>query len=199
MNKQLERCLASINASLSKHKLILGVDDRGKLSCHKVNLCFIYFDPSECVAKLEAVLAEEQQQQQQQQQQQNGGAAFDREAYLRDVEGFEDVEVVVAGAGGAHATNAVKLNRKKVCSAYCNAMMRKQGNAEIILMLPFPKMLGARGEAVPALHPALVQGLPAAAAGLAGGGPVRQDGVRGEHEPEAPQVGSLPVPGTYLQ
>ncbi len=49
LNKQLERCLSSINAGLLKHKIILGVDDRGKLSCHKVNLCFIYFDPQECI------------------------------------------------------------------------------------------------------------------------------------------------------
>ena len=49
MNKQLESCLSSINATLSKHKIILGLDDRGKLSCHKVNLCFIYFDNKECV------------------------------------------------------------------------------------------------------------------------------------------------------
>ena len=41
--------MSSINATLSKHKIILGLDDRGKLSCHKVNLCFIYFDNKECV------------------------------------------------------------------------------------------------------------------------------------------------------
>ena len=46
LNKQLEKCMASINASLMKHKIILGLDDRGRLSCHKVNLCFIYFDPT---------------------------------------------------------------------------------------------------------------------------------------------------------
>ena len=33
---------------------------------------------------------------------------FDREAYLREVENFEDVEVVVAGR------NSVKLDRKEV-------------------------------------------------------------------------------------
>ena len=48
LNKQLEKCMASINASLMKHKIILGLDDRGRLSCHKVNLCFIYFDPADC-------------------------------------------------------------------------------------------------------------------------------------------------------
>ena len=41
--------MASVNSSLIKHNLILGVDDRGKLSCHKVNLCFIYFDATECI------------------------------------------------------------------------------------------------------------------------------------------------------
>lgn len=49
LNKQLEKCMASINAGLIKHKILLGVDDRGKLSCHKVNLCFIYFDPKDCI------------------------------------------------------------------------------------------------------------------------------------------------------
>lgn len=36
--KGLEQCLASVNKLLTKHKLILALDDRGKLSCHKVNL-----------------------------------------------------------------------------------------------------------------------------------------------------------------
>ena len=36
------------------------------------------------------------------------GEIFDREAYLRDVEQFEDVEVVVAGR------NSVKIDRKAV-------------------------------------------------------------------------------------
>ena len=39
----MEKCMAVVNNSLIKHKLLLGVDDRGKISCHKVNLCFIYF------------------------------------------------------------------------------------------------------------------------------------------------------------
>ena len=38
----------------------------------------------------------------------NGSAGFDREAYLRDVEGFEDVEVVVSGRAG------VKVDKKGV-------------------------------------------------------------------------------------
>merc|ERR1719384_2553588 len=74
LNKQMEKCLAKVNSSLMKHKLLLGVDDRGKISCHKVNLCFIYFDPSECIKRLETVLAEKPEET----QQQNGapGASF---------------------------------------------------------------------------------------------------------------------------
>ncbi|XP_055295963.1 uncharacterized protein LOC129565286 isoform X2 [Sitodiplosis mosellana] len=45
----LERCLASVNKQLIKHKIILALDDRGRISCHKVNLCFMYYDPEQCV------------------------------------------------------------------------------------------------------------------------------------------------------
>lgn len=45
----LERCVAKANQLLMRHNIILGVDDRGKLSCQKTHLCFIYFDTSDCV------------------------------------------------------------------------------------------------------------------------------------------------------
>merc|ERR1712130_562102 len=48
----LERCLAMVNSSLVKHNLLIALDDRGKISCHKVNLCFLYFNPKDCVAQL---------------------------------------------------------------------------------------------------------------------------------------------------
>lgn len=48
----LERCMARVNKQLIRHKIILALDDRGHISCHKVNLCFMYFEPSQCVAYL---------------------------------------------------------------------------------------------------------------------------------------------------
>lgn len=48
----LERCLASVNKQLIRHKIILALDDRGRISCHKVNLCFLYYDPEQCVSYL---------------------------------------------------------------------------------------------------------------------------------------------------
>ena len=41
--------MATVNANLLKHNLMMAIDDRGKISCHKVNLCFIYLQPSECI------------------------------------------------------------------------------------------------------------------------------------------------------
>ena len=95
--------MASVNAGLIKHNLILALDDRGKVSCHKVNLCFIYMNNTQCIvsikisycciyhlclkARLEKILNEKPDEQA------VNGAVFDREAYLRNVEEFEDVEV----------------------------------------------------------------------------------------------------------
>jgi hypothetical protein len=49
MNHGLEKAVAKANQTLTRHRIILGVDDRGKLSCHKTHLCFIYFDTTDCV------------------------------------------------------------------------------------------------------------------------------------------------------
>ena len=36
---------------LFKYNILLGVDDRGHISCHKINLCFVYFDVSYCIVR----------------------------------------------------------------------------------------------------------------------------------------------------
>ncbi|XP_075212333.1 uncharacterized protein LOC142319207 isoform X2 [Lycorma delicatula] len=60
LNHNLERCMANVNKRLLPHKIILGLDDRGKMSCHKVNLCFIFFDTAECIKKLQEVIEREE-------------------------------------------------------------------------------------------------------------------------------------------
>ncbi|XP_047515600.1 transmembrane protein 268 isoform X2 [Pieris napi] len=60
LSKGLERCLASVNKLLIKHKLILALDDRGKLSCHKVHLCFLYFDSEPCISHIQQFIASEE-------------------------------------------------------------------------------------------------------------------------------------------
>ncbi|XP_073988006.1 uncharacterized protein isoform X2 [Rhodnius prolixus] len=60
LNHNLEKCMANVNKHLIRHKIILGLDDRGKISCHKVNLCFIYFDTTDCVKKLQEVIEREE-------------------------------------------------------------------------------------------------------------------------------------------
>lgn len=60
LSKGLEQCLASVNKLLNKHKLILALDDRGRISCHKVNLCFIYFDSGPCVTHIQQFIESEE-------------------------------------------------------------------------------------------------------------------------------------------
>lgn len=57
----LERCLASVNKQLLRHKIILALDDRGRISCHKVNLCFMYYDPEQCVNYLNEFIERSEQ------------------------------------------------------------------------------------------------------------------------------------------
>lgn len=61
LSRGLERCMASVNKQLLRHKIILVLDDRGKISCHKVNLCFMYYEPAQCVAHLNEFIARNEQ------------------------------------------------------------------------------------------------------------------------------------------
>jgi hypothetical protein len=56
----LEKCLAKVNKQLIKHKLLVTLDDRGKMSCHKVNLCFLFFESEPCVTQLQQVIDREE-------------------------------------------------------------------------------------------------------------------------------------------
>lgn len=60
LSKGLEQCLGRVNKLLNRHKLILALDDRGKISCHKVNLCFIYFDSGPCIAHIQNFIDSEE-------------------------------------------------------------------------------------------------------------------------------------------
>lgn len=57
----LERCLAAVNKQLVRHKIVLALDDRGRISCHKVNLCFMYYDPEQCVNYLNEFIERSEQ------------------------------------------------------------------------------------------------------------------------------------------
>lgn len=58
--RMLEQCMASVNALMFKHRILVGLDDRGKISCHKVNLIFVYFDVSYCIKYLKDMLENEE-------------------------------------------------------------------------------------------------------------------------------------------
>lgn len=58
----LERCMANVNKHLLRHKIVLALDDRGRMSCHKVNLCFLYFDPAPCIAHLQSTIEQQEKE-----------------------------------------------------------------------------------------------------------------------------------------
>merc|ERR1719411_2043347 len=109
LNKSLESCIASVNSGLIKHKLLLALDDRGKVSCHKINLCFIYLDCSLCIAQLEKLLNEKPDETT------VNGAIFDREAYLKEV---EEVEVVVSGRNSTYGGKRTQERAEKLFLYY---------------------------------------------------------------------------------
>ncbi|XP_016998317.2 uncharacterized protein [Drosophila takahashii] len=61
LSRGLEKCLARVNRQLMRHKILLVLDDRGRISCHKVNLCFMYFDATQCVSFLNEFLEHTEQ------------------------------------------------------------------------------------------------------------------------------------------
>ncbi|XP_050306624.1 uncharacterized protein LOC126743535 isoform X2 [Anthonomus grandis grandis] len=60
LQRNLERCLAQVNKQLLRHKVALALDDRGKISCHKVNLCFMYMDSAPCIAHLQSSIEQQE-------------------------------------------------------------------------------------------------------------------------------------------
>ncbi|XP_015914937.1 transmembrane protein 268 [Parasteatoda tepidariorum] len=58
--RMLEQCMASVNSLFYKHRIMVGLDDRGKISCHKVNLIFVYFDTTYCIKYLNDMLENEE-------------------------------------------------------------------------------------------------------------------------------------------
>lgn len=61
LSRGLERCMAAVNRQLLRHKIIVVLDDRGHISCHKVNLCFMYYEPARCVKFLNEYIARSEQ------------------------------------------------------------------------------------------------------------------------------------------
>lgn len=97
LSRGLEKCLARVNRQLMRHKILLVLDDRGRISCHKVNLCFMYFDATQCVSFLNEFLEHTEQ---------NGG-----EAIKAGWEAKLDIDVndiVIQGS------QPVRLSRKQV-------------------------------------------------------------------------------------
>ncbi|XP_053213034.1 anaphase-promoting complex subunit cdh1-like [Panonychus citri] len=60
LTRLLEQCIARINEIFYKNNILIGVDDKGKISCHKINLVFVYFDCTYCIKYLNDMIANEE-------------------------------------------------------------------------------------------------------------------------------------------
>ncbi|KAL1124038.1 hypothetical protein AAG570_001808, partial [Ranatra chinensis] len=114
LNHNLERCFANVNKHLLKHKIILGLDDRGKISCHKVNLCFIYFDTTECIKKLHDVIEREEAAGRMVNSEETAQQKQNREQLAARMD-IEDHDIIIQGS---HTTR----------------LSRKQGRGEQVLL-----------------------------------------------------------------
>ncbi|KRZ05902.1 Vacuolar protein sorting-associated protein 52 -like protein [Trichinella zimbabwensis] len=52
LNQSLNACVATVNRFLVRHNLLLCVDDRGKFSCHKIAIVFLYFNLDQCTLEV---------------------------------------------------------------------------------------------------------------------------------------------------
>lgn len=91
--RNLERCLAHVNKQFLRHKIVLVLDDRGKLSCHKVNLCFLYMDPGPCIAYLQGSIDHQE----------------------RESNGWEQRMDISANDIVIQGSRTTRLSRKQVC------------------------------------------------------------------------------------
>lgn len=98
----LERCLASVNKQLLRHKIVVALDDRGRISCHKVNLCFMYYDPAQCVSYLNEFIERSEQ---------SGNAI---EAGWESRLDVNVSDIVIQGS------NTTRVSRKQVCPKWEN-------------------------------------------------------------------------------
>ncbi|KAK7788875.1 hypothetical protein R5R35_011400 [Gryllus longicercus] len=106
LNHNLERCMAQVNKHLLRHKIILGLDDRGKLSCHKVNLCFIYFDTSDCIKKLQEVIEREECEGRPVNREETAEERRQRQQFQQRMD-IEDHDIIIQGS------STTRLSRKQ--------------------------------------------------------------------------------------
>ncbi|XP_011502937.1 PREDICTED: uncharacterized protein LOC105366256 isoform X2 [Ceratosolen solmsi marchali] len=118
LNYNLEKCMAQVNKSLLRHKILLGLDDRGIISCHKINLCFIYFDTTDCIKKLQEIIEQEEQ----------AGRAIDtnensrsqRQRELQQRMDIDDSDIVIQG----NTTTRVSRKQNKCEQVFCRYTQR---------------------------------------------------------------------------
>ncbi|XP_003691636.1 transmembrane protein 268 isoform X2 [Apis florea] len=118
LNHNLEKCMGQVNKHLLRHKILLGLDDRGKISCHKVNLCFIYFDTTDCIKKLQEVI--EREEREGRIIGEDGNSEMRRKRELQQRMDIDDSDIVIQG----NTTTRISRKQGKSEQVFCRYVQR---------------------------------------------------------------------------
>lgn len=131
LQRMLESCVGSVNSLFFKHNLLLGVDDRGHLSCHKVNLFFIYFDTSHCIKYLNTMIVDYDNFNSRINNSTNDSSADTRNHPVLDITAIDldDEDVIITNSAG------VNSNLSTSGTSYsCRRISQKEKRAEKLIL-----------------------------------------------------------------
>lgn len=107
-----------------KHNLLIGVDDKGHLSCHKINLYFIYFDTSDCVSFLNELLIEPVSQ-----QSSNNATSALPPVDIRNID-INDGDVIITGPSSLFRSSFGNPNHGSVSSTTIQVQPESRNNQQ---------------------------------------------------------------------
>ncbi|XP_074597476.1 uncharacterized protein LOC141852375 isoform X2 [Brevipalpus obovatus] len=134
MVRLLEHCLARVNEIFLKNNILFGVDDRGKLSCHKVNLVFVYFDCTYCIKYLNDMIVNDDQSGQESST--NPTNSFSWSQLRGDIEA---ADIIITGSNsGSHSTRYSQREKygEKLLLRYSQRWVREHNRSRIGLNQP---------------------------------------------------------------
>lgn len=142
--RNLERCIARVNKQLLRHKILLALDDRGNLSCHNVNLTFLYLDATQCIDYLNDFIERSGHS--------NGAAASSSTVVMEN--GWENRLDLMTD-------NIIIQGSKKTLVSRKQVIIRSDTVLYYVLTSHY-RTVDSRGGNIFAIHSTMGQGLPAA-------------------------------------
>ncbi|XP_014666965.1 PREDICTED: uncharacterized protein LOC106808663 isoform X2 [Priapulus caudatus] len=106
MDYNLNKAVGAANRILIKHKLLLCLEDLGRISCHKLSLHFFSYDISECVVTIANKLFDEEQDQKAKAASRAAGTAkFEKQP----ASSYQNLEIINSGDALAIGESSVAM------------------------------------------------------------------------------------------